>query len=71
MFKRFISVLLTVSVILAAIPAQLAFAGIDDAKTLEISNQYIKVIVNKENGGYVISTLVKIPFLFSVTNSYL
>lgn len=57
MFKRFISVLLTVSVILAAIPAQLAFAGIDDAKTLEISNQYIKVIVNKENGGYVISTL--------------
>ena len=57
MLKRFISILTAVSVILAAIPAQFAFAGQDDTETLEIKNQYIKVIVNKENGGYVISTL--------------
>ncbi len=57
MLKRFISILLTVSVMLTVIPSQLAFAESEDAETLEISNQYIKVTVSKENGGYVISTL--------------
>ena len=57
MLKRFISVWIAVSVLLAAAPLQLIFAEQTDRSTLEISNQYIKVIVNKENGGYVISTL--------------
>lgn len=57
MLKRFISVWIAVSVLLAAAPLQLIFAEQTDSSTLEISNQYIKVIVNKENGGYVISTL--------------
>lgn len=53
MLKRFISILLSVSVVLSAVP----ILAEDNEKTLEISNQYIKVVVNKENGGYAISTV--------------
>lgn len=54
MLKRFISILLAASLLT---PAELVFAGQEDADTAEISNQYTKVIVNRKNGGYVISTL--------------
>lgn len=57
MLKRLISILLTISVLFAVIPAEIVFAEQTDTETAEISNQYIKVIVNKKNGGYVISTL--------------
>ncbi len=58
MLKRLISILLAVSLMIAVIPAELVSAGTEDSETvLEISNRYIKVIVNKENGGYVISTV--------------
>lgn len=58
MLKRVISILLTVSILLVLVPAGLVSAdGAADAETVEISNQYIKVLVNKKNGGYVISTL--------------
>ena len=56
MLKRFISALLTVMFLLAAIPHELAFADGGD-ETLTLKNNYIKVTVNKENGGYVISTV--------------
>lgn len=55
MLKRFISILLTVSVMLSVLPAGVAFAEQTDIS--EISNQYIRVVVNSKNGGYVISTL--------------
>jgi c-di-AMP phosphodiesterase-like protein len=55
MFKRFISIILVLSALLALIPAGVVSAADDDLT--EISNQYIKVIVNNKNGGYVISTL--------------
>ena len=55
MLKRFISILLTVSVMLSVLPAGFAFAEQTDIS--EISNQYIRVVVNSKNGGYVISTL--------------
>lgn len=55
MIKRVISILLTLSFVIALIPAYDVLA--DSAETVEISNQYIKVTVNSNNGGYVISTL--------------
>ena len=55
MFKRFISAILTITLMLTLVPPALVSADQDDI--LEISNQYIKVIVNSKNGGYVISTL--------------
>ena len=55
MFKRFISAVLIFAVLISAFPASVVFA--EDAEITEISNQYIKVVVNSKNGGYVISTL--------------
>ena len=55
MIKRFLSVMLAVSLALSLAPLQSAFAAQEDGTT-EISNQYIKVVVNNKNGGYVIST---------------
>ena len=55
MFKRFISAILTITLMLTLVPPALVSADQDDI--LEVSNQYIKVIVNSKNGGYVISTL--------------
>ncbi len=58
MLKRLLSVLLAVSMLAAIIPSGDVFAdGAESETVCEISNQYIKVIVNKENGGYVISTV--------------
>ncbi len=53
MTKRIISIILAVSFMLAIAPQ--GFAA--EQETAEISNRYIKVVVNKANGGYVISTL--------------
>ena len=55
MIKRLLSVMLTVSLALSLAPLQSAFAADEDGTT-EISNQYIRVVVNNKNGGYVIST---------------
>lgn len=55
MLKRFISVILSVSLLLAVFPIGAIWA--EEAGITEISNQYIKVVVNNKNGGYVISTL--------------
>lgn len=55
MFKRFICMILAISLMLAAIPTGIVFA--EEPQTTEISNQYLKVVVNNKNGGYVISTL--------------
>ncbi len=57
MLKRMISILLMISVMAAMLPVGAVFADPTDAGTVTISNQYIKVIVNEENGGYVIATL--------------
>lgn len=55
MIKRLLSVMLTVSLALSLASLQSAFAADEDGTT-EISNQYIRVVVNNKNGGYVIST---------------
>jgi hypothetical protein len=55
MFKRFISVILTISIMLAVVPTGVAMAA--GPPTTEIANQYLKVVVNNKNGGYVISTI--------------
>ena len=54
-FNRIISAVLTTAFMFAAFPAGNVYAN--EAQTTEIANQYIKVIVNNENGGYVISTI--------------
>ncbi|NMA94332.1 MAG: hypothetical protein GX975_06690, partial [Clostridiales bacterium] len=55
MFKRFISIILAIVFVFAAIPPEIAIA--EEPETTEISNQYLKVVVNNKNGGYVISTV--------------
>ena len=55
MFKRVLSAFLIFSVLFAVLPVNIAFA--EESQTTEISNQYIKIVVNNKNGGYVISTL--------------
>ena len=55
MFKRVLSAILIFSVLFAVLPVNIAFA--EESQTTEISNQYIKIVVNNKNGGYVISTL--------------
>lgn len=57
MMKKVLSVLICLSMIFTALPAQLVFADGSEDGVVTISNQYIKVSVNRENGGYVISTL--------------
>lgn len=54
-FSRILSVVLAAAFMLSAFPSGIVSA--DEAQTTEIENQYIKVIVNNENGGYVISTI--------------
>ena len=56
MVKRLTAILLFVAVILSVIPTGFVSAGDAGDGTVEISNDYIRVTVNKENGGYVIST---------------
>lgn len=56
MFKRFLAIILTVVTVLVAIPPEIALAE-EEPGTTEISNQYLRVVVNDENGGYVISTV--------------
>ena len=70
MFKRFVSIILSLSVMLASFSYGVVFAE-DESKTEEISNQYIKVVVNTENGGYVISTLEGDILKKSDNNAYL
>lgn len=55
MLKRVVSMVLASSVAFAA--AAEATLAEKAAETLEISNRYIKVVVNRKNGGYVISTV--------------
>lgn len=55
MLKRVVSMVLASSVAFAA--AAEATLVEKAAETLEISNRYIKVVVNRKNGGYVISTV--------------
>ena len=55
MFKRVLSAILIFSVLFAVLPVNIAFA--EESQTTEISNQYIRIVVNNKNGGYVISTL--------------
>lgn len=57
MVKRFTAMLLFVAVMLSVIPTGLVFAEDAGDGTTEISNEYIRVTVNNENGGYVISTV--------------
>jgi hypothetical protein len=54
--KRLLSGLLSVLLLLLSVPATPVFAA-SPPETVEIANQYIKVAVSKENGGYVISTV--------------
>ena len=69
MLKRFIAIILSVSLLLAVFPIGVAWA--EQAGITEISNQYIKVVVNNKNGGYVISTLEGDILKKSDNNAYL
>ncbi len=54
--KRIISVFLIVVLMFAFIPMEPVWAAWTEPRTVEISNQYIKVTVSRDNGGYVIAT---------------
>lgn len=55
--KRIISIILATVFIILALPIETALAVWTAPKTVEIKNEYIKVIVSNENGGFTISTL--------------
>lgn len=54
MIKRILSTLLTVVLLCNFISSVSVFAA--EPETVEIGNEYIKVCVSRENGGYVITT---------------
>ncbi|MCQ1530283.1 S-layer homology domain-containing protein [Lutispora saccharofermentans] len=56
MMKRIISVFLIVTLMLTFVPMEPVWAAWTEPKTVEIANQYIKVTVSRDNGGYVIAT---------------
>lgn len=55
MIKRIFSVILTVAILLTLLPIPPAHGAEPD--TAEIANEYVRVSVNRENGGYVITTV--------------
>ncbi len=57
MMKRIISAVLLITLIFTIIPMEPLWADWSEPKTVEIKNEYIKVTVSKENGGYVVATL--------------
>lgn len=56
MIKRIVSLILLVTLVFTFIPLEPVWTAWTEPKTVEISNQYIKVTVSKDNGGYVIAT---------------
>ncbi|MEA4961163.1 S-layer homology domain-containing protein [Lutispora sp.] len=57
MMKRIISAVLLITLIFTIIPMEPLWADWSEPETVEIKNDYIKVTVSKENGGYVVATI--------------
>lgn len=57
MFKRILSGFLVLAMVFAFLPESAFAASVLEHDTVIIQNEYIKVIVSKNNGGYVISNL--------------
>ena len=55
MIKRIFSVILTVAILMTLLPVPQAYGA--EPETTEIANEYVKVSVNRKNGGYVITTV--------------
>ena len=55
MIKRVFSIILTVAILLTLLPVAPAYGA--EPGTVEIANAYVKVSVNRKNGGYVITTV--------------
>ena len=57
-YQRIISIGMSVLLLLGALPMQVLAADLRDASehTVSMSNQYIKVVVNKDNGRFAIRT---------------
>lgn len=57
MMKRIISAVLLITLIFTIIPMEPLWADWSEPETVVIKNDYIKVTVSKENGGYVVATI--------------
>ncbi len=56
MMKRILTVFLAAALTFQAIPLEAVAAQPKETGTVSISNEYLEVVVNKENGGYTIKT---------------